>query len=77
MTNIILEIGAGLLAMAAGWYCFWWIGQEHNLTPRQRNSAFAASLAVLVVLGTWAGGAGLLVHSAVQTYQAVAGQAKR
>ena len=69
MLIISLELFAGLLLFAIGSAAFWWVGQENALTPRQRDSTFLASLAVLVILGTWMGGAGFIAHAAMLTYQ--------
>jgi hypothetical protein len=60
---LILEFIAGLILLAIGSYVFWRVGQPDGVSPRFRRMPGAESLVVTIVLGGWAGGASLIVHS--------------
>jgi len=65
---IILELVAGIAALAVASWIFWYIGNEHALSPRMRNSIVVECTVVLVVLGGWTGGISAIADAAVRMF---------
>jgi hypothetical protein len=63
---VVIELLAGLVAIAVGSYVYWIIGQDHRFSPRWRAMPGVDVLVVGIVLGGWAVGGSLVVHSIAQ-----------